>query len=596
MVPEPEVGPRTLRVMVAQRNFVVGDVSGNTARVVETLGAARDTATDVVVFPELCVPGYPPEDLLLRPSFLKANEQALEAIAHETVGLTAVVGFADRHEGDLYNAAAVLHNGRLAAVHRKARLPNYSVFDEERYFRRGDCAEILERRGARLGVSVCEDIWHPSGPPQAQALAGAELLVNISASPYSRGKGLRRERMLATRASDNVAYVVFCNLVGGQDELVFDGHSVVLDPRGAVLARGASFEEDVFAVDLDMEAVFRQRLLDPRHRQAPRPEPEPGCVPTRKLAEVAPETRPDLPRRRLGEPMAELEEIYAALVLGTRDYARKNGFHEVVIALSGGIDSALAASVAVDAVGAAQVVGVAMPTRFSSPSSLADAEDLAANLGFRLRTVPIDGTFQAYLDLLGPHFEGRAPDVSEENLQPRIRGNVLMALSNKFGYLVLTTGNKSETSVGYVTLYGDSAGGFAPLKDVPKTLVYALARWRNARAAAPWIPQNSIDRPPSAELRPDQLDTDALPPYEILDPILEAYVQEEKGVGEIAAMGFDRDTVERVVRMVDRAEYKRRQSPPGIRITERAFGRDRRMPITSAWPRGGPSAASSPAP
>jgi len=580
---ESEAGRRSLRVLVGQLNPTVGDVTGNTERILEVVERGRELAADMVVLPELAVAGYPPEDLLLRPSFLTANRRAVDDIAARSGSLTVVVGYARRDGTDLYNAAAVLHDGRLAAVHDKALLPNYSVFDEERYFRRGACAVMLERSGARVGVSVCEEIWAPEGPPREQALAGAEVLVNISASPFSRGKGPSRERMLATRAADNAAYVVFCNLVGGQDELVFDGHSAVFGPTGELLARGAAFEEDVFAVDLDLEAVFRARLAGPRRRGAGRPAPAEGRVRAVALPDVPPVARAPLAARPLREPLDDLAEVYAALVLGTRDYARKNGFGAAVLGLSGGIDSALAAAVAVDALGADHVLGVAMPARYSSASSLTDAQDLARLVGLQLLVIPVDAPFQAFLDLLAPHFAGRPQDVTEENLQPRVRGMVLMALSNKLGHLVLTTGNKSETGVGYVTLYGDSAGGFAPLKDVPKTLVTALARWRNERPDGPRIPEHSITRPPSAELRPNQLDADSLPPYDVLDPLLAAYVEEERSLDDIVALGYEREMVERVARMVDAAEYKRRQSPPGIRISGRAFGRDRRMPITSAW-------------
>ncbi len=570
---------RCLRLLVAQLDFVVGDVGGNTSRIIDTLGAARELAADVVVFPELAVCGYPPEDLLLRTSFLAANEAAIHEIAGHTSGLTAVVGFADRN-GDLHNAAAVLHDGVLAEVVHKAYLPNYSVFDEERYFRSGEFFPVFERAGVRFGVSICEDIWYPAGPPHLQAVAGAEVLVNISASPYFCGKSRRRERMLVTRAADDRAFIVFCNLVGGQDELVFDGNSLVVGPAGDVLDRGASFEEDTFAVELRPEEAFRERLLDPRGRQARLVHARPELTPEVHLSVEARPDRPPLPARQVPEVLSGLAEIHAALVLGTRDYATKNSFREAVIALSGGIDSAMTAAIAVDALGPGNVVGVAMPTRFSSPVSLEDARTLADNLGLRLLTVPIDDLFQVYLDTLAPYFEGLTPDVTEENIQPRIRGNILMAFSNKLGYLVLTTGNKSEVSVGYATLYGDMAGGFAPLKDVPKTLVYELARWRNDRAGRPFIPERSITRPPTAELKPDQTDQDVLPPYDVLDAILEAYVEEEKGIAEIVALGHDPKTVARVTAMVDASEYKRRQSPPGVKITERAFGRDRRMPIT----------------
>ncbi|RIL09995.1 NAD+ synthase [bacterium] len=572
--------PRALRVLVAQVNPVVGDVDANARRIVDVLGEARRRGVDVAVFPELVLCGYPPEDLLVRPGFVAANQAAIAAIAAETRGLTALVGF-PHHDGDLYNAAAVLHDGAVADVYHKAYLPNYGVFDEVRYFAEGRRFPVYDRGGVRIGVSICEDIWYAAGPPQLQALAGAEVLVNLSASPYHAGKAADRERMLATRAADTGAFVVYCNLVGGQDELLFDGNSLVLDPDGRVLARGASLAEDLVVVDLRPDDVFRDRLLDPRIRKARLLRRDPAqtprvVLPAMERAAPAPPLAPAAPVVPLDGPA----EVYAALVLGTRDYTRKNGFGGVVLGLSGGIDSALAAAVAVDALGPANVVGVAMPTRYTSAASLTDAADLAALLGIRCLTVPIDGVFQAYLDMLAPVFEGRAEDVTEENLQPRVRGNILMALSNKFGWMVLTTGNKSELSVGYATLYGDMAGGFAPLKDVPKTLVYALARWRNAQPDGPRIPEHSITRAPSAELKPGQLDSDSLPPYDVLDPIVEAYVERELGVAEIAALGFDHGVVARVARMIDTAEYKRRQAAPGIKITSRAFGRERRMPIT----------------
>lgn len=572
--------PRTLRVLLAQLNPVVGDVDGNARRIVEVLGTARDQGVDVAVFPELALSGYPPEDLLVRPAFVAANQAAIAAIAAESRGLTALVGFPHRAD-DLYNAAAVLHDGVLVDVYHKAYLPNYGVFDEVRYFGEGRRFPVYDRGGVAIGVSICEDIWYAAGPPQIQALAGAEVLINLSASPYHAGKAADRARMLATRAGDTGAFVVYCNLVGGQDELLFDGNSLVLDPDGRVLARGASLAEDLVVVDLQPDAVFRERLLDPRIRKARLLRRDPARTPRIVLPAVErPAPPPPLPP---AAPPAVLDgpaEVYAALVLGTRDYTRKNGFTGVVLGLSGGIDSALAAAVAVDALGPEHVVGVAMPTRYTSPASAADAADLAALLGIRCLTIPIDDVFQAYLDMLAPVFGDRPADVTEENIQPRVRGNILMALSNKLGWMVLTTGNKSELSVGYATLYGDMAGGFAPLKDVPKLLVYTLARWRNAEPDGPRIPEHSITRAPSAELRPGQLDSDSLPPYEVLDPIVEAYVEREQSVAEITALGFERALVERVARMIDTAEYKRRQAAPGIKITSRAFGRERRMPIT----------------
>jgi len=579
---------RLLRVLVAQLNLTVGDVDGNAARIIGVLHQAQGGGVDVAVFPELAVSGYPPEDLLMRPSFMAECEAAIGEIAAATCGLTAIVGFPDRVGDDVANAAAVLHDGALEDVYHKVYLPNYGVFDEERYFDEGHRVPVYLRGDAVLGVSVCEDIWYPSGPPELQATAGAEVLINISASPFVQRKHISRTRMMSTRAADSVAYVVYCNLVGGQDELVFDGNSLVVGPEGQVLARGASFAEDVFVVDLPLEAVFRQRLVDPRGRKARHAGGVGGAavervaLPTMSAGAGSRTIDVTMQTRRPGEaqPLVGEAEVWAALVLGTRDYVRKNGFTTVVIGLSGGIDSALTAAVAMDALGAENVVCVAMPSRFNAPSSLQDARDLCQQSGIRLLEIGIDGTFQAALDMLAPAWGGKPADMTEENLQSRIRGTTLMALSNKHRWLVLTTGNKSETAVGYSTLYGDTAGAFAPLQDVAKTLVYALARWRNAQPGGWVIPEHSITRAPSAELRPDQTDQDTLPPYDLLDAILERYVEEEMGVDEIVARGFDEATVARVARMVDRAEFKRRQNPPGIKITARAFGRDRRMPIT----------------
>jgi NAD+ synthase (glutamine-hydrolysing) len=571
-----------LRIALAQINVTVGDLDGNKQKVLFYLDRARGLGVDLIAFPELVVTGYPPEDLLLKPAFIEANVKCLHEIVAETRGLAAIVGFVDVRE-DLYNAAAVIYDGTLAGVYHKHYLPNYSVFDEDRYFQAGQTGSVFGIREATVGVSICEDIWHPTGPPQVQALHGdAQVLVNISASPYHTDKGRFRERMLATRAADNVAIVAFCNLVGGQDELVFDGHSVIFNEGGELVCRGRQFEEDLIVADLELEDVFRQRLRDPRRRKA-RQDPESSST-TRVLLseeEESLEEKPPLPERKVVERLDPLAEIYQALSLGTRGYVRKNGFRKVVIGLSGGIDSALVAAIAADALGAENVTGVSMPSRYSSEASRSDAQQLADNLGTDFLTIPIDDIFQVYLDTLAQAFAGREPDVTEENIQARIRGNILMALSNKFNWLVLTTGNKSEMGVGYATLYGDMAGGFAVIKDVPKTLVYDLARYRNSLAQV--IPQRVLDKPPSAELRPDQRDTDSLPPYDMLDPLLHAYVEEDRELPEILAMGFDEATVKRVMTMVDRSEYKRRQSPPGVRITPRAFGKDRRLPITNKF-------------
>lgn len=579
---------RRIRLALAQLNMTVGDLEGNAKKIKAAIVRARAQHADVVLFPELAVSGYPPEDLLLKPDFIDANRRALDDIRKETDDIVAIVGFPSADDYDIYNAAAVLQNGRLVGEYRKHYLPNYSVFDENRYFGEGQESPVFDFGGDIVGVSICEDIWYPSGPPQWQALAGgAELLVNLSASPYYRGKPHERARMLATRAADNVAVVAYCNLVGGQDELVFDGGSMVFAPDGHMLARAPLGEETLLVVDVSLDEVFRKRLHDPRRRKdvelakhfgriVPRLEGEPlrGVL---ALEETE-------PREALVAPYPDdLEEVYRMLVLGIRDYVHKNGFEKVVVGLSGGIDSALTATLAVDALGPDNVVGVRMPSRFSSEGSLRDAEELAVNLGIRLLTISIEPPFEGYLEALKEVFAGREFDVTEENIQARIRGNYLMALSNKFGWLVLSTGNKSESAVGYATLYGDMAGGFAPLKDVYKTLVYALATWRNTLPDGPVIPHNTIVKPPSAELRPGQQDTDSLPPYEVLDAILRLYIEEDYSPTDIVAQGFDPTTVERVIRMVDRSEYKRRQAAPGVKITPRAFGKDRRLPITNRY-------------
>jgi NAD+ synthase (glutamine-hydrolysing) len=574
-----------LRIALAQINPTVGDLAGNEARILDAVARARALGAGLVVLPELAIPGYPPEDLLLKPSFVAANLQSLERIAAATAGLTVITGFVDR-DSDLYNAAAVLHDGHMIAAYHKQYLPNYSVFDEDRYFMPGDADLIVSLGDSRLGLSICEDIWYPSGPVEAQALAGAQLAVNISASPYQAGRGRYRERMLATRATDNVLFVAYCNLVGGQDELMFDGASLIIDPRGEIVARGRQFAEDLVVADLDLRDVFRERLHDPRWRKERLlNDNEDRIVVVSAPAGPPPPSGPPL-EPHLPAHLDLADEVFQALVLGTRDYVRKNGFQQVVMGLSGGIDSALTAVIAVEALGAENVVGVLMPTRYSSDASREDAEQLVAALGIRSLTIPIDSIFQAYLDTLAPAFAGHPADTTEENIQARIRGNTLMALSNKFGWLVLTTGNKSEMSVGYATLYGDMAGGFAVIKDVPKMLVYDLARRVNERAGRPVIPQRTIDKAPTAELRPDQKDEDSLPPYRLLDPILQAYVEEDRSLEEIVALGYDRQLVAGVLRMVDRAEYKRRQAAPGIRISGRAFGRDRRLPITNRYREG----------
>jgi len=574
---------RTLRLALAQLNPKVGDLDGNASLVAESMRRARKAGADLLVVPEMVIPGYPPEDLLLKPSFIERAMEVTHALAPLSAGMTVLVGTLER-DVDLYNAAAVLHDGRWVATYRKRFLPNYGVFDENRYFMPSRENPVYVRDGTVIGISICEDIWYPGGPVEEQVLrGGAELLINLSASPYHAGKADERLRMLATRSTDHQAIVVYANLIGGQDEIVFDGASLIVDEQGRVVAECERFTEDFLVVDLDLSDVFGARLHDPRLRKG-RQIDEGPATPRVVLAPIAaPLAKSPLPPRPSRIVRAPEVEIYDALVLATRDYVRKNGFQTVALGLSGGIDSALAACIAADAIGAENVVGVSMPSGFTSGASRADAEALARALGMRFFALPIADAMAAYERILAAPFEGRAPDVTEENLQARIRGNLLMALSNKFGWLVLTTGNKSEIAVGYNTLYGDTAGGYAVLKDVYKTQVFALARLRNQRGPTPVIPEFTITRPPSAELRPDQTDQDSLPPYETLDPVLRAYLEEDRSAAEIAALGFDLELVTRVARMVDASEYKRRQAPPGVKITPRAFGKDRRMPITNGW-------------
>ncbi len=577
------VNTRRLRIGMAQLNTTVGDFGGNRQKILRAIKEAKALGVDLLTFPELAICGYPPEDLLFKPQFIAENLRSLEKVVEASSGISIVIGFVDAKE-DIYNAAAVIGDGKLAGVYHKIYLPNYGVFDENRYFRAGTECPVYVIAGINVGVNICEDIWYEAGPTTTQALSGAEVIVNISASPYHFGKGNYRERMIATRAADNVAIIAFNNLVGGQDELVFDGNSLVLDEKGRLLARGKQFEEDLIVADLDVESVFRTRLHDPRWRKELLPSQEPRWHSPRITVSEAPFEleKPALPPRKV-ELRGFPAEVYDALVLGTHDYIAKNGFKKVLIGLSGGIDSSLVAAIAVDGLGKSNVAGVAMPSRYSSAGSLSDAELLAQSLGIKLLTIPIEKVFQAYLDMLAEAFKGREPDVTEENIQARIRGNILMALSNKFGWLVLTTGNKSEMATGYTTLYGDMAGGFAVIKDVPKTMVYELARYRNSLGGAEMIPSAIIDKPPSAELRPEQKDTDTLPPYELLDPVLTAYVEEDKSVEQIIAMGIDEQVAKKAARLVDTSEYKRRQAPPGIKITPRAFGRDRRLPITNRF-------------
>ena len=568
-----------LRVALCQINTTVGDLDGNVGRVLATLDAAEARGCDLAVFPELAVTGYPPEDLLLKPGFVGDNRRALERVAEASRSCAAVVGFVDVGR-DLYNAAAVCAFGRVQAVYHKQNLPNYAVFDEQRYFAPGTGpSPLVEIAGVRVGVSICEDAFSPTGPIAAQAAGGAELVVNINASPYYASRLAERERMLATRASDAACALVYVNQVGGQDELVFDGASMLFDAHGELVARAAQFSEDTVVCDVEVLPVFRKRLLDPRGRAVDAPLPVLTVTSSPRVADPA-----DLCPGRLVEPLPPVQEVYQALVTGTRDYVLKNGFTDVAVALSGGIDSSLVAAIAADAVGPERVHGVLMPSRYSSGHSVSDAEKLAVELGIDHRVIPIEPAHSAFLEMLAPSFEGLEADVTEENLQSRIRGVVMMALSNKFrGWLVLATGNKSEMAVGYSTLYGDTAGGFAVIKDVPKLLVYELCHERNARAGREVIPGSVLAKAPSAELRPDQRDDQSLPPYEVLDPIVEAYVEDDRTAAELVGMGFEPELVTRITRLVDTAEYKRRQTPPGVRVTPKAFGKDRRVPITNRY-------------
>ena len=565
---------RPLRIAMAQINPTVGDIAGNTRLIQTWIKEARRAKADLVAFPELAVTGYPPEDLLYKPRFIEDTQRALKAVAAEARGLVVVVGYvgqgatavsaseapsfplAGRHE--LYNEAAVLSERRILATYRKRHLPNYGVFDESRYFHPGSRLPLLVLNGATIGVNICEDIWFSDGPTRLQASAGAEVIVNINASPFHVGKGRMREQVLATRARENRVIVTYTNTVGGQDELVFDGCSMIVDQAGEIVGRGKAFEQDLIVADLDVAAVGRVRLAQGRRKPLP---PRVAALidrvdvrlPARKSQSVV---VPDLE-----PPLGRLDEAYRALVLGVQDYVRKNGFKRVVIGLSGGVDSAITAVIAVDALGAENVLGVFMPSPYTSRASREDVADMARRLHIQVDTLSITATFKSYLRALGRSFKGRRPDTTEENLQARIRGNLLMAYSNKFGHLVLTTGNKSEMSVGYATLYGDMAGGFAVIKDVPKTMVYELSHMRNLVGPVPVIPKRVLERAPTAELRPDQKDEDSLPPYAILDPILKAYVEEDRALEDITAMGFDRETVARVIALVDRSEYKRRQAP-----------------------------------
>ncbi|MCS6303862.1 MAG: NAD+ synthase [Nitrospira sp.] len=589
---------RTLRIAMAQMNPTVGDLTGNIYRIRTWLRDAKRAKADLVVFPELAITGYPPEDLLLKSQFVADTLRALNEITRAVRGLVAVVGYVgqedqnDSHSSSssigssrrqtLFNAAALIVDGKLVGSYKKWYLPNYGVFDESRYFHPGRRIPLFLINGTTIGVNICEDIWLPEGPTRVQAAAGAEVIVNINASPFHVGKSRLREQMLATRARENGVIVTYTNMVGGQDELVFDGSSLILDQSGNVVARGHAFREELLVADLNVNAVSRGRMtygrkaaLTGRAVSAVDHLVVNGtAINKKKRTRIVPE---------IAEPLDGIEEVYRALVLAVKDYVQKNGFTRAVIGLSGGIDSAVTAAIAVDALGAKYVLGVFMPSQYTSHESEEDVVELVRCLGIDLNTIPITPTFEVYRKSLAPSFVDCSEDATEENLQARIRGNMLMAVSNKFGHLVLATGNKSEMSVGYSTLYGDMAGGFSAIKDVPKTMVYGLARFRNELGPSPVIPKRILDRPPTAELRPNQKDEDSLPPYTVLDPILRAYVEEDRSLDEIVEAGFDRATVSRVVRMVDSSEFKRRQAPIGVKITHRAFGKDRRMPITNGY-------------
>lgn len=586
-----------LRLALAQINSTVGDFEGNLKKINEFLKRAADADADLICFPELAVTGYPPEDLLMKTSFLEANCRALEELAAGTkeIDTTVVAGFIDLQDGEIYNAAAVIHRGAVRAVYHKIYLPNYGVFDEKRYFRSGSRGLVFTCSGVNVGTTICEDLWHPAGPAVLETRqAGAQLILNLSASPYHRGKRYQRERMLAARAADNICCVAYVNLVGGQDELVFDGNSLIFDEQGNLIEKGLAFQEDLIIADIQTERILRTRIHDIRNRELNMLPADPeqvqrvfisgGPGKARKPLEKQGQDRTPPTCRAIKTDTDEDEaEVYAALVLGVHDYVNKNGFLRAFIGLSGGIDSALTAALAVDALGRDRVTGVFMPSPFTSRESREDTEQLAANLGIELLDIPITAIYEAYLSSLKPVCNGQIADLTSQNIQARIRGNILMGLTNQYGGIVLTTGNKSELSVGYATLYGDMAGGFAPLKDIPKTLVYRLARYRNSIAGKVLIPQRILVKAPTAELRPDQKDEDDLPPYAVLDQIIEKYVEQDYSAAEIIALGIGDEYVKRAINMIDKSEYKRRQSAPGVKVTLRAFGKDRRMPVTNRF-------------
>ncbi len=573
---------KKVRIALAQINPTVGDLTGNIKKIVDYIKKAKKSGAHLVVFPELAITGYPPEDLLLKPHFIKDNFKALKEVQGYTKGITAIVGFVDKKSDSslkdrtgIYNAAAIMNNRKLIDIYHKVLLPNYGVFDEFRYFRPGKRYPVYFFNGILIGVNICEDIWFPDGPTKFQAKAGAKLIININGSPYHAGKRLLREKMLISRAKENKVIIAYVNLIGGQDELVFDGQSIIVNEKGDVVARGKAFEEELILYDID---IPDRRSVKSRESRSKGQKIERIVITKEHLSVLS----TPIPEREI-KPLSEIEEIYGALVMGTKDYVEKNGFKKVIISLSGGVDSSLVAAIAVDAIGRDNVTGLFLPSPYTSQKSKEDTYKLVRNLGIRLIEIPITEIYEQYLKNLSEDFKGLPQDTTEENLQARIRGNILMAFSNKFGWLVLTTGNKSEMSVGYATLYGDMAGGFAVIKDVPKTMVYKLCEYRNKREGNPLIPQRVLWKEPSAELKPDQRDSDVLPPYEVLDPILKAYIEDDRSFEEILKMGCDIACAQNVVKMIDRSEYKRRQAPPGIKITPRAFGRDRRFPITNKY-------------
>ena len=573
---------KIFRIALAQINPIVGDITTNTSMILDYVQRARNLNVDLVAFPELAITGYPPEDLLFKKSFIQANVAAMNSIVEASEDVAVVVGYVEQDGIDLFNSAALGYRGRYIDSYRKIFLPNYGVFDEERYFKKGDVCPVYEINGTQVGINICEDIWYPMGPTVLQCGAGAEVIININASPFHAGKRIEREAMLSDRSSTHQVFLGYANTVGGQDELVFDGSSVIVDNDGHIITRGISFDEDLIVADLDM-GVYSGSNPENQNRH-PITSSDFGEARNVFVSSFAPNSKAELSILRDVSELSEMEEVYHALVMGTGDYVRKSGFTKAVIGLSGGIDSALTCVIAVDALGCDNVVGVGMPSRYSSDGSIIDAKELADNLGIDFWEIPIEPAHVSFTNMLEPMFKDTNPNVAEENVQARIRGNVMMTIANKFGWIVLTTGNKSEMAMGYATLYGDMAGGFAVLKDVPKTLVYDLSRQRNQQSDdGLLIPLSTIEKPPSAELRPDQTDQDTLPPYDELDPIVKAYVEEDFSYLELVDAGYPESVVQKVIASVDRNEYKRRQSPPGVKITPRAFGKDRRLPIINKY-------------